>query len=65
MLHRLTINAAGLAAYLDVMGDDPCDYLDSGTANACKRIARLLHRTSNAADVLGIKLSAVRRGWRH
>lgn len=61
MLHRLTTNAAGLAAYFDIMADDPGDYLGEGTANGCRRIAWLLHRTAHAADVLSLKLYAARR----
>lgn len=60
MLYGLSTNAAGLAAYLDVMGDDPCGYLGDGTANACKRLARLLHRISRVADVADGKLFRVR-----
>lgn len=61
MLRRLTTDASGLAAYLDEMANDPCGYLDGGTARNCGRLARLLHRVSNAADVLDLKMSAIRR----
>jgi len=61
MLHRLTINAAGLAAYVEVMASDPCGYLGDGTANACMRLASTLHRISHLADVANTWLSRVRR----
>lgn len=60
MLHRLTINAAGLSAYLKIVARDPAGYLDINTRRGCYRLSATLGRLSALTDHASMLVSRVR-----